>query len=44
MKSMYNYTAKAQYDKLWNEVTLQCRGLILDGDGNVVARPFSSLT
>lgn len=37
---IYNYTAKAQYDKLWNEVTLQCRGLILDGDGNVVAIPF----
>ena len=37
---IYNYSAKAQYEKLWNEVTLQCRGLILDGDGNVVARPF----
>lgn len=37
---IYNYTAKAQYDKVWNEVTLQCRGLILDGEGNVVARPF----
>lgn len=37
---IYNYTAKTQYDKIWNEVTLQCRGLILDGEGNVVARPF----
>lgn len=37
---IYNYTAKAQYDRVWNEVTLNCRGLILDAGMNVVARPF----
>lgn len=37
---IYNYTPKAQYERLWNDVTLQCRGLILDGNGGVVARPF----
>ncbi len=37
---IYNYTAKAQYDRVWNEITLQCRGLILDADLNIVARPF----
>jgi len=37
---IYNYTNKAQYDKVWNEITLQCRGLILDADFNVVAHPF----
>ena len=37
---IYNYTAKAQYNRVWNEITLQCRGLILDGEGKVVARPF----
>ncbi len=37
---IYNYTPKAQYERLWNEVTLQCRGLILNGSGAVVARPF----
>ena len=37
---IYNYTAKAQYERVWNDVTLQCRGLILDGNENVVARPF----
>jgi T4 RnlA family RNA ligase len=37
---IYNYTAKAQYDRVWNEVTLACRGLICDAEGNVVARPF----
>jgi RNA ligase len=37
---IYNYTPKAQYDRLWNEVTLQSRGLILDADFNIIARPF----
>lgn len=37
---IYNYTEKAAYDGVWNEVTLQCRGLILTDDGEVVARPF----
>lgn len=35
-----NYTEKAAYDQEWNKVTLNCRGLIVDLDGNVVARPF----
>ena len=38
---IYNYTSKAQYQKQWEEDTLNCRGLILDGKGNVIARPFS---
>lgn len=37
---IYNYTPKAQYNRVWNEVTLASRGLIMDGDGKVVARPF----
>jgi len=37
---IYNYTNKAQYDRVWNEVTLQSRGLILDADLNIIARPF----
>lgn len=39
--SIYNYTAKAQYGREWNEATLQCRGLILNNENGVVARPFS---
>lgn len=36
-----NYTARCQYERgLWNPVTTQCRGLIHDGDGVIVARPF----
>ena len=38
---LYNYTDKAQFAKVWNEVTLVCRGLISDYEGNIVARPFS---
>lgn len=37
---IYNYTAHAQYEWDWNEVTLNCRGLILDEDGFIIARPF----
>jgi len=37
---IYNYTRKAQFENLWNEITLLTRGLILDGDMNIVARPF----
>lgn len=37
---IYNYTAKAQYEKVWNEATLMCRGLILGRDNEVIARPF----
>ena len=37
---IYNYAPRVQYDRLWNEITLQTRGLILDGQMNIVARPF----
>jgi RNA ligase len=38
--TIYNYSQATQFDKKWDEVTLQCRGLVLDDEGNVVARPF----
>ena len=37
---IYNYTPKTQYDRVWNEVTLQCRGLILNAAAEIAARPF----
>ncbi|WP_271252281.1 T4 RnlA family RNA ligase [Pseudanabaena sp. Chao 1811] len=37
---IYNYTAKAQYDRLWTPETMQCRGLILDREGAIAARPL----
>lgn len=35
-----NYTEKAAYEGMWNNVTLNCRGLIVDAFGNILARPF----
>lgn len=35
-----NYTEKAQFEKRWNDVTEQCRGLIVDEADEIVARPF----
>ena len=37
---IYNYTPRAQYGRVWNEATMACRGLILDAERRVVARPF----
>ena len=37
---IYNYAQKTQFEKKWNPATLQARGLILNGRGEVVARPF----
>jgi RNA ligase len=44
---VFNYTEAAQFERMWNEATNVCRGLILrvangvlDGDTEVVARPF----
>lgn len=37
---IYNYTPKAQYERVWNEWTLSARGLILTPDYEIVARPF----
>ena len=37
---IYNYTPKVQYEKIWNPITLITRGLILDSEMNIVARPF----
>jgi RNA ligase len=38
--TIWNYTEKVQYEGLWDEVTLSCRGLVTDDKGVVIARPF----
>ncbi len=38
--TIWNYSEKVQYDNLWDDITLQTRGLVTDDKGNVVARPF----
>jgi len=42
---LYNYTAKATYDRVWTPETRACRGLIVDAStGDVVARPFEKFS
>jgi RNA ligase len=38
--SIYNYSRECQYNKEWDDITLNCRGLVLDNEGNVIAKPF----
>jgi hypothetical protein len=37
---IYNYSRECQYNGMWDDITLNCRGLVLDTKGNVVAKPF----
>jgi len=38
--SIYNYSRTTQYEGKWDNITKSCRGLILDREGNVVAKSF----
>jgi RNA ligase len=38
--TIWNYTEKVQYEMLWDEVTIACRGLVTDDSGEIIARPF----
>jgi T4 RnlA family RNA ligase len=38
--TIYNYTAKAQFDRFWVPATLNCRGLVLDDRYYPIARPL----
>ena len=42
-KDLYilNYSKTCQYERAWDEITLACRGLVVNGAGTIVARPFS---
>lgn len=35
-----NYSPKAQSKRFWDIYTLSCRGMVIDGEGNILARPF----
>ena len=39
--TIWNYSEKVQYDSLWDDITLQTRGLVTDDKGSIVARPFN---
>lgn len=38
--TIYNYSQKTQYERYWTPETLAARGLVLNSEGRVVARPF----
>ncbi|MFJ7280503.1 RNA ligase [Kitasatospora sp. NPDC098663] len=38
---IFNYAEKAVFEREWNEVTLQCRGLVIDPQGRILARPYA---
>ena len=38
--TIWNYTEKVQFENLWDEVTLMCRGLVTNDKGDIVATPF----
>ena len=37
---IYSYSKSCSLNGVWNEATEQCRGLIVDADNNIIARPF----
>jgi len=38
--TIWNYSQATQFEKKWDSITLHCRGLVTDNEGNIVARPF----
>ena len=38
--TIWNYSPRVQYEKLWDDITIQCRGLVTNTKGEIVARPF----
>lgn len=38
---LYNYNDSCTYERHWNQYTLSARGLIVDKESNIVARPFN---
>jgi len=39
--TIWNYSVSVQYERLWDEITVQCRGLVTNSKGEIVARPFT---
>lgn len=38
--TLYNYTHKCQYEREWDEITMNCRGLVLSDDNEIIVRGF----
>jgi len=39
--TIYNYSKQTEFAHHWDHITKVTRGLILDGSGNIIARPFA---
>lgn len=37
---IWNYTQATQYEGKWDDITLNCRGMVTDTEGNIVAKGF----
>jgi RNA ligase len=37
---IWNYLETVHYDNKWDDITMLCRGLVTDTDGNIMARSF----
>lgn len=37
---IYDYTSKCTYEGFWNDITMTCRGLVLDSSYKIISRPF----
>ena len=40
--TIWNYSPRVQYERLWDDITIQCRGLVTNSKGDIVARPFKN--
>ena len=38
--TIWNYSPRVQYERLWDDITIQCRGLVTKTKGEIVARSF----
>jgi hypothetical protein len=41
--TIWNYSEKVQYDSLWDDITLQTRGLVTDDKGNIIKTSLNIL-
>ncbi len=37
---VWTYSQKTVFEREWDDLTLMCRGLVTDDEGNIVSRPF----
>lgn len=37
---IFTYSRQAVFENLWDDITIKCRGLIVDASGEIIARPF----